>query len=193
MCSEWKMRAILALDLSADSALLKLRKIHHFQISGGMYIKLSEGATADKSSAIITHIFHSEHTDYTPTGRRRISGGFHALSALWAMIVDQHNLVMSNFERKSSIHAFSGINANFRKPIPTPTSTLLHGGRRGGIERATSRRWRRVAPVGISYYALHERSTKTTTDGGRDGRCGRRRGAGQGEKERERRRGRSVL
>ena len=64
--------AILALDLSADSALLKLRKIHHFQISGGMYIKLSEGATADKSRARITHIFHSEHTDYTPSGRRRI-------------------------------------------------------------------------------------------------------------------------
>ena len=39
MCSEWKKRAILDLDLSADSALLKLRKIHHFQISGGMYIK----------------------------------------------------------------------------------------------------------------------------------------------------------
>ena len=64
------MWAILALDLSADTALFKLRKL--FQISGGMFIKLSEGATADKSRAIITHVFHSEHTDYTPTGRRRI-------------------------------------------------------------------------------------------------------------------------
>ena len=36
-----------------------------------MYIKLSEWATADKSCARITHIFHSEHTDYTPTGKRR--------------------------------------------------------------------------------------------------------------------------
>jgi len=62
------MWAILALDLSADTALFKLRKIHHYQISGGMFIELSEGATADKSRAIITHVFHSEHTDHTPTG-----------------------------------------------------------------------------------------------------------------------------
>ena len=67
VCSEWKTWAILALDLSADTALFKLREIHHYQISGGMFIKLSEGATADISRAIITHVFHSEHTDYTPT------------------------------------------------------------------------------------------------------------------------------
>ena len=62
------MWAVLALDLSADTALFKLRKIHHYQISGGMFIKLSEGATADKSRAIITHVFHFEHTDHALTG-----------------------------------------------------------------------------------------------------------------------------
>ena len=41
VCSEWKMWVVIALDLSADSALLKVRKIHQFQISGGTYIKLS--------------------------------------------------------------------------------------------------------------------------------------------------------
>jgi len=66
------MWAILALDLSADIALFKFRKIHHYQISGGIFIKLSEGATADKSRAIIAHLFHSEHTNHTPSGRRKI-------------------------------------------------------------------------------------------------------------------------
>ena len=66
-CSEWKMWSVLALDLSADTALFQLRKIHHYQISGGMYIKLCEGATAGKSRADSAHTFHSEHTDYTPT------------------------------------------------------------------------------------------------------------------------------
>ena len=66
------MWAILALDLSADTALFKLRESHHYQTSGGMYMKLSEGTAADKSRADTAHVFHSEHTDHTPTGRRRI-------------------------------------------------------------------------------------------------------------------------